>query len=149
MNVEISKVGIEYKPELHNLIAEFYGISLKYPLAKKLSSCLNEILNYPKYGSVFIIKSSVQIIGYIILTFGYSLEYGGRDAFIDEFYIKENFRNKGIGSQALDYVIKYARTTGIKALHLEVKVKHKDAVRLYERNGFDKHKSKFMTLKME
>jgi GNAT superfamily N-acetyltransferase len=149
MNVEISKVGIEYTTELHNLIAEFYGISLKDPLAKKLTSCLNEILNYPKYGSVFIIKSSVQIIGYIILTFGYSLEYGGRDAFIDEFFIKENFRNKGIGSQALDYVIKYSRTTGIKALHLEVKEKHKDAARLYERNGFSKRKSKFMTLKLE
>ena len=149
MNVEISKVGIEYKTELHNLIAEFYGISLKDHLAKKLNSCLNEILNYPKYGSVFIIKSSVQIIGYIILTFGYSLKYGGRDAFIDEFFIKDSFRNKGIGSKALDYIIKYARTTGIKALHLEVKKKHKDAARLYERNGFGKRKSKFMTLKLE
>ena len=149
MNVEISKVGIEYKPELHNLIAEFYGISLKDPIAKKLNSCLNEVLINPKYGSVFIIKSSVQIIGYIILTFGYSLEYGGRDAYIDEFYIKEGFRNKGIGSKALEYVVKYARTTGIKALHLEIKNKHKDAARLYERNGFSKRKSKFMTLRLE
>ena len=149
MNVEISKVGIEYKPELHNLIAEFYGISLKDPIAKKLNSCLNEVLINPKYGSVFIIKSSVQIIGYIILTFGYSLEYGGRDAYIDEFYIKEGFRNKGIVSKALEYVVKYARTTGIKALHLEIKNKHKDAARLYERNGFSKRKSKFMTLRLE
>jgi len=148
MNIEVSKVGIEYKTELHNLIAEFYGISLKDPLAKKLNSCLNEILNNPKYGSVFIIKSSMQIIGYIILTFGYSLEYGGRDAFIDEFFIKPEYRNKGIGSKSLEYIIKYARTTGIKALHLEVKKKHKDAARLYERNGFGKRKSKFMTLKL-
>lgn len=77
------------------------------------------------------------------------MECGGRDAFIDEFYIKEDFRNKGIGSQALDYVIKYARTTGLKALHLEVKEKHKEASRLYVRNGFDSHKGKFMTLKLE
>jgi diamine N-acetyltransferase len=73
---------------------------------------------------------------------------GGRDAFIDEFYIKEDYRNKGIGNEVLDYIIKYSKTTGIKALHLEVKKKHNDAARLYERNGFVLHNSKFMSLKL-
>ena len=148
MKTELIKVGIEYKTELHNLIKEFYSINSEDPLARKLYGCLTELLNYPKYGSVFLIKHSGLITGYIILTFSYSLEYGGRDAFIDEFYIKQEYRNKGVGSTALNHIIKYARTTGLKALHLEVKEKHSRAVRLYERTGFTSHRSKFMLLKL-
>jgi len=148
MKTELMKIGIEYKTEVHKLIAEFYGIDLKDPLAKKLYGCITELLNYPKYGSVFLIKHSGAIAGYLILSFGYTLEYGGRDAFIDEFYIKEDFRNKGIGRFTLDYIIKYAKTTGLKALHLEVKEKHSNASRLYRRAGFSKRSSEFMSLKL-
>jgi len=148
MKTELMKVGIEYKSEIHKLVAEFYGINSKDPLAKKLNGCITELLNYPKFGSVFLIKHSGAIAGYIILTFGYTLEYGGRDAFIDEFFIKEDFRNKGVGSFALDYIIKYAKTTGLKALHLEVKEKHNEAARLYERKGFGTRKSRFMSLRL-
>ena len=148
MKTELIKIGIEYKTEIHKLVAEFYGINSKDALAKKLNSCITELLNYPKYGSVFLIKHSGAIAGYLILSFGYSLEYGGRDAFIDEFYIKEDFRNKGIGSYTLDYIIKYAKATGLKALHLEVKEKHNNASRLYGRAGFSKRNSEFMSLKI-
>ncbi len=30
-----------------------------------------------------------QVVGYIALTFGFSFEYKGRDAFIDEFFYKK------------------------------------------------------------
>ena len=148
MKIEISKAGIEYKSEILELLTDFYETDVESPLAKKLRGTLTELLNYPKYGNVFIVKSGVDIIGYLILTFGYSIEYGGRDAFIDEFYIKENYRNKGIGKEALDYIIKYARTTGIKALHLQVKEKHKAASNLYEKSGFTHHDGRFMTMKL-
>lgn len=148
MKIEISKAGIEYKSEILELLTEFYATDVESPLAKKLRGTLTELLIYPKYGNVFIIKSGVDIIGYLILTFGYSIEYGGRDAFIDEFYIKENYRNKGIGKEALDYIIKYARTTGIRALHLQVKEKHKAAKNLYEKSGFTFQDGRFMTMKL-
>jgi hypothetical protein len=77
MRTEIIKAGIEYKSEIQNLILEFYGLESENPLAKKLNGCLTELLNYQKYGSVFIIKYFNMIAGYIILTFGYSLEHGG------------------------------------------------------------------------
>jgi ribosomal protein S18 acetylase RimI-like enzyme len=148
MKTEIVKIGMEYKTEIQKLVLEFYGIDSKNPIAKMLNGCISELLNYPKYGSVFLIKQSNVIVGYIILSFGYTIEFGGRDAFVDEFYIKEEFRNKGIGGSALDYIVKYAKTTGLKALHLEVKEKHNNAVRLYERKGFKSRSSKIMSLKL-
>jgi GNAT superfamily N-acetyltransferase len=45
-----------------------------------------------------------ETIGYIVLTLGDSLEYHGRDAFVDEIYIRESHRGKGIGAQAIKFV---------------------------------------------
>ena len=145
MKTEIIKCGIEYKSEIHSLIIEFYELEDNQPLSEKLKSTLAELLAHPKYGSVFIIKLANEYIGYAVLCFGFSLEYGGRDAFIDEFFIRKDFRNKEIGSEILDYLCKYAKTTGIKALHIELKEKHKEAERLYERKGFSVHSGNFLS----
>lgn len=48
-------------------------------------------------GRVWLIQHQSLAIGYVILTLGFSLEYGGRDAFIDEFYIQANYQGQGIG----------------------------------------------------
>ena len=146
MKTEILKCGIEYKNEIHSLILEFYELSVEDPQSEKLKSTLAELLAHPKYGSVFLIKQINQFIGYAILCFGFSLEYGGRDAFIDELYIRKDYRNKKIGSEVLDYLCKYSRTTGLKALHIEVKEKHKEAERLYERKKFLLKSGKFLSL---
>jgi hypothetical protein len=39
-------------------------------------------------------------VGCVVLTLGYSLELLGRDAFIDEFYLREVYRGRGWGRQA-------------------------------------------------
>jgi GNAT superfamily N-acetyltransferase len=146
MKTEILKCGIEYKSEIHAMILECYESTADDPKSEKLKSTLSELLAHPKYGSVFLIKQVNEYIGYAVLCFGYSLEYGGRNAFIDDLFIKKDFRNKKIGSEVLDYICKYANTTGIKALQVEVKEKHKDAARLYEHKGFSIQSGKFLSL---
>jgi GNAT superfamily N-acetyltransferase len=145
MNIEIIKCGIEYKNEIHSLMLGFYELATEDTKSEKLKSTLAELLAYPKYGSVFLIKQINEFIGYAILCFGYSLESGGRNTFIDELFIKKEYRNKKIGDEVLDYLCKYARTTGLKAVHIDVNEKHKDAERLFERKGFTFHKGKFLS----
>ncbi len=148
MKTEILKCGIEYKNEIYAMILGCYELTADDPQSEKLKSTLAELLAHPKYGSVFLIKQANEYVGYAVLCFGYSLEYGGRDAFIDELFIKKDFRNKKIGSEVLDYICKYANTTGIKTLQVEVKEKHQDAARLYERKGFSLHSGKYLSLVM-
>src|ERR1700739_3061571 len=52
-------------------------------------------------GRVWFIYYGGEAIGYLVLTLGYSLEYGGRNAFIDEVYIRASHRGRGIGQSAL------------------------------------------------
>jgi ribosomal protein S18 acetylase RimI-like enzyme len=71
-----------------------------------------------------------------VLTLGWSLELGGRDAFIDELYVKPARRGRGLGTLALATAEAAARRRGVRALHLEVDVTNETARRLYQRVGF-------------
>jgi GNAT superfamily N-acetyltransferase len=96
-------------------------------------------------GQVWLIEQEDEAIGYIILTLGYSLEYRGRDAFIDEFYLREKHRGQGIGTQTLAFAEDTCRVLGVQALHLEVDFENPDAQRLYHRVGYQRHNRFLMT----
>lgn len=87
-------------------------------------------------GHIWLIASDGRVTGYVALCFGYSIEFGGRDAFIDEVYVSPEFRGRGIAAAALGLVETRARTLGVRALHLEVDRDTTPLLRLYERVGF-------------
>ena len=74
-------------------------------------------------------------VGYIAISFGFSLEMGGIDGFIDEFYIRANVRGRGMGSEVLESLLPALAQHGVKALHLEVSPGNR-AQKLYARAGF-------------
>jgi ribosomal protein S18 acetylase RimI-like enzyme len=67
---------------------------------------------------------------------GYSIEYGGRDAFIDDLYLVPEARGRGLGARVMDFVEEQALMLGVKALHLEVEIANDRAYGLYRRRGF-------------
>lgn len=95
-----------------------------------------KILNDDSLGRVWLIQHGGEAKGYIVLTFGYSLEYRGRDAFIDEFYIRESDRRQGIGKKAIQFIEKVCPSLEIKAVHLEVERKNIAAQSFYRQMGF-------------
>jgi GNAT superfamily N-acetyltransferase len=96
-------------------------------------------------GRLWVIPSQARIIGYLAVTLGFSLEYRGRDAFIDELFVAEEARGKGLGRAALEIAEAYCRERGVKALHLEVERHREAAFELYRRNGFEAHDRYLMT----
>lgn len=112
----------------------FEGLTLSDAHRKQaLDSLLNPKLNL---GRVWLIEQDGKTTGYIALCFGYSIEFGGRDAFIDEFFIVESMRGQGIGSRVLESVKAEARALDIRALHLEVARDNHRAAKTYSRHGF-------------
>lgn len=81
-------------------------------------SALTKMLNDNSLGRVWVIQQDNQAIGYIVLTFGYSLEFHGRDAFLDEIYIRESYRGQGVGLKSIQFVESVCPAFGINALHL-------------------------------
>ncbi|MDF0554780.1 GNAT family N-acetyltransferase [Kamptonema sp. UHCC 0994] len=106
---------------------------------------LASFLGDASLGQLWLIQQKDEVIGYIILSLGYSLEYRGRDAFLDEFYVRPKYRGQGIGTQTLTFAEETCRLLGIKALHLEVDFENPDAQRLYHRVGYQRHHRFLMT----
>jgi GNAT superfamily N-acetyltransferase len=111
----------------------------------KARSALAELLEDSRWGLAWLIAVEGTLAGYVVLTFGYSLEFGGRDATLDELYLREAYRGKGIGKQALDHVIYVCREHGIQALHLEVEAHNRRAHAIYRVMGFAEDDSTLMT----
>jgi len=88
------------------------------------------------YGAVYIIGPTRAPIGYIVVTFGWSVEFGGMDGFVDELYIRPPVRGRGLASEVLIELPKTLAQAGIKALHLEVDRNNEQAQRLYQRTRF-------------
>lgn len=83
--------------------------------------------------------------GYIVLTFGFSLEFHGRDAFVDELYVRNGYRGHGIGKASLRLVEEVCQKEGIKALHLEVDRQNLHAQNLYRKAGYKDHDRYLLT----
>jgi len=100
---------------------------------------LEELMANESFGCAWVIRSDGTVVGYVILTFGYSLEFRGRDAFVDELFVSGSYRGRGIGTQALEFVERAARELGIKALHLEVAHSNIRAQEVYRKFGYRDH----------
>jgi ribosomal protein S18 acetylase RimI-like enzyme len=96
-------------------------------------------------GLVWAIESEAELVGYLVVTFGYSLEYLGRDAFIDELYVLDGYRGQGVGRRALEIAESAVVEAGARALHLEVEHSKSAAASLYRRSGFVDHRRVLMT----
>jgi len=103
------------------------------------------LLRDRRAGRAWIIEVGGAPAGYAVLTLGYSLEYLGRDAFVDELYLEPRARGFGIGSLMIAFLLRQSRHLGVRALHLEVERRNARARRVYRRAGFFDHDRFLMT----
>ena len=104
-----------------------------------------KFLSLPAFGRVWLLCEDQQCIGYIILTVGFSFEFRGHDAFVDELYIEADYRRRGYGLQAMVFLEKKALGMGVNAVHLEVDHGNAPALELYRRVGYVDHDRFLMT----
>lgn len=123
----------------------------------KARAALIKLLRDPSLGRVWLILANANEadkhektkrelpVGYIVLCFGYSLEWLGRDAFVDEFYLRPDYRGRGWGRTTMAFLEDAARKLNVTALHLEVMHHNTNALELYRKLGFEGHKSSFLS----
>jgi len=130
------------------MMQEFYAID-NYPIDIAISKALFlEFLENPHLGRCWLIFSDGEIVGYVILTFVFSFEYKGTIAFLDELYIAEKARGKGIGKLALDFIHQEAISLSLKLIYLEVEGHNEIAQKLYLSKHFVVHNRNLMKLEV-
>ncbi|WP_282047915.1 GNAT family N-acetyltransferase [Sulfitobacter mediterraneus] len=97
---------------------------------------LAPLLDGIPHGAAYLIGPPRAPIGYIVVCFGWSVEFGGLDAIIDELFIRPGVRGRGIATETLMSLPRALAGAGLRAIHLEVDSGNKAAVKLYKRAGF-------------
>ena len=130
------------------MMQDFYAID-NYPMdVEKSKKLFQEFITNENLGKSWLIFSENEIVGYIILTFIFSFECGGKIAFVDELFIKETTRGKGIGKEAIQFIQREVPKLSLKLLYLEVEPHNENAQKLYLAHDFELHNRKLMKYKI-
>ena len=141
--LEIADISI-----ITQMMQDFYAID-NYPMDVEVAKTLfQEFITHEHLGKSWLIYSENEIVGYIILTFIFSFEYGGKIAFVDELFIKETARGKGIGKEAIQFIQREVPKLSLKLLYLEVEPHNENAQKLYLAHDFELHNRKLMKYKV-
>lgn len=132
-------------PRLLAMVHQFHleeGITTPGPAVE---AAVRQLLGRAAGRVWLMLDESGGIGGYAVLTFGFSLEFEGRDAFLDELYVEPAFRGRGWGTAAIEFLARAADELGIRAVHLEASRSNARAAELYRRLGFREHDRFLMT----
>ncbi len=128
-----------------DLMRRYYGED-GYPFVEaEAREAVRRLIDDQSLGRLWVLLHEGRPVGYLAVTLGFSLEYRGRDAFVDELYIDQNARGAGLGRVAMETAEAYCEATGVRALHLEVESHRETARALYQRRGFVPHGRELMT----
>jgi len=104
--------------------------------AAQTADALLPLLEGSPYGVAYLIGPARAPIGYVVISFGWSLELGGMDGTLDEIWIRPGVRARGIGTEVLQALPKALAGAGLTALHLETRQDDPKIDGFYRRNKF-------------
>ena len=145
MTTPIRAARQEDLPALVALMAEFYG-EAGYPLPREAAArAFAALLEDPRLGRVWLVQAEGAVVGYLVLTLAFSMEYGGPRGFIDDFFVRPAARGRGYGAAALAAVRQACVESVIRSLLVETGGEGHAARRLYARAGFQENGRVFLT----
>lgn len=93
----------------------------------------NELMRSDDYLKCYIFECDNKPCGFVLLSKTFSQEAGGLSVTIEEIYIDEDYRGRGLATEFFDYLKSLDK---IARLRIEVEDYNEGAKRLYERTGF-------------
>jgi GNAT superfamily N-acetyltransferase len=120
---------------IHLLLAQLHEHGMTIQVSE-IAAAVEGVLYRPERGSLFVVAMQGIIIGVAYLSFTWTLEHGGKTAWLEELYVVPEHRNGGIGRALLTAVCDHVAAQGCAAVNLEVDTAHQRAAHLYAREGF-------------
>jgi ribosomal protein S18 acetylase RimI-like enzyme len=85
------------------------------------------------------------LAGYTVVTWGFDLEFAGRDAMLTELYVGPAHRRHHLGTTLVESAMARAADSGAAAIHLMVDPANPGAIALYRRADFEPSRRVMMT----
>jgi GNAT superfamily N-acetyltransferase len=134
--IVIAPAGLEDVPALLPLLAvqlDEHGMGMPHDV---LHGAVLGIVTEPERGRVLLAWSGDTVVGVAVMPYTWTVEHGGRCAWLDELYVVPEVRGRGVGTQLLLAAMDLVREDGCLAMDLEVDVDHARVETLYLRHGF-------------
>lgn len=87
-----------------------------------------------RYSRCYIAEHNGKAAGFMLISLTYSREAGGMAVWLEELYIRPEYRNAGLGGEFMDYILNEYKDA--KRFRLEI-TSGNPAVHLYKRKGFE------------
>ncbi|MEM6759589.1 MAG: GNAT family N-acetyltransferase [Pseudomonadota bacterium] len=136
MSVALTLATLEHAETVLSLVSAFHAEEGLNRSDEARADGVLPLLKGTPHGALYLVGPLRAPIGYVALGFGWSIEFGGNDGFIDELYIRPPVRRRGLASEVLRALPVALAAAGVTALHLEVDSTNTAARRLYESAGF-------------
>ena len=135
MNVTIRLMTKQDKTDVVNMMRVFYTSPavLSDGSEQIYSDDVDNCVNDNPFLEGYVIESEKDICGYAMIAKSFSTEFGKPCIWIEDLYLKDNYRGVGLGKLFFDFITeKYTDCI----FRLEVEKENERAVRLYEKCGF-------------
>lgn len=135
--MKIRKITKDDKPDILKMMNEFYNSPavLHSVPEENFSLTVDEFLSGSPYIDIFISKTDDKTVGYIQTSVTWSNEAGGIVVWLEEIFIREEFRSGGFGSEMIDFIKDYYKNAA--RFRLEIEPSNKRAERLYIKKDFE------------
>lgn len=135
MTMKIKEISEKDREDYLQMAKEFYSMSCcdHSVDSSHFENAFDFCLTQNPYSKIFILQYDGQVAGYANIAFTYSIEAGGKVVLLEELFIKEQFRGKGLGRTFFEYV---ETNYPAKRYRLEVTDCNVGAKKLYEKLGY-------------
>lgn len=136
---EIRKIQIQDLDFVYNSICELENETLDFETFKAIF-----IENISNQNNVYLIaENENEGLGFISFHTQKLLHHCGIVGEIQEFFINQNFRGKGIGKQLIEEIMQYSKQNNLKSIEVTTNKKRVENVLIYENLGFTLSHNKF------
>jgi GNAT superfamily N-acetyltransferase len=117
------------------LISLFKEFALFEKLPEKMTNSVEQMLREKEYLTGFVAVNDVdEIVGYATYFFGY-YTWIGKSLYMDDLYVRPNFRGAGVGTKLISEVIAFAKAENCKKLRWQVSEWNQPAIDFYKSLG--------------
>ena len=136
MDFEIRKMQFEDKQEILNMMEEFYSTEAVSTngsdeiFETDFENCIGDC----PYLEGFVFCQNKNILGYAMIAKSFSTEFGKICIWLEDLYVKKEYRGQGIISKFFEYAEKRYKNSIFK---LEVENDNIHAIQVYKKRGFN------------
>jgi GNAT superfamily N-acetyltransferase len=129
---------------LIGLLGDFAEEALAPLTTEHLTAAVTPLLRGSELGEIWVLEHEQNLIGYLVIGWGWGIESGGREALIDEVFVSHAHRNQGLGTQLVEAALARAKELDAKTVFLETEQSNPESRKLYQNLGFEIEDSVWM-----